>query len=69
MNNITTTPIKENGKTVAYVIPAKAYERYQVLEELDDLENTEFAKIAKQSLKSWYAREEETNALFADILK
>jgi len=52
MNNITTTPIKENGKTVAYVIPAKAYERYQVLEELDDLENTEFAKIAKQSLKS-----------------
>ncbi|MCW8830402.1 MAG: hypothetical protein OQK32_02660 [Gammaproteobacteria bacterium] len=51
MTNITTTPIKDNGETVAYVIPADDYKRYQELEELETFENNELAKIAKQSLK------------------
>ncbi len=69
MSHITTTPIKEGRKTIAYVVPIEDYNRYKELEELEIQENTELARIAKQSLKTGYASQSETDALFAEILQ
>ncbi len=48
MSNIATTPIKDNNKIIAYVVPAEEYETLKAIEMDDDQQLSSMADEARK---------------------